>query len=93
MENIHEIDIKSKHVIVKTKNELCPDPEDSVFFCRFGFGCDPKALGSKVYGYFLTEGKNTCICRTGVIRLASEDEVNRAIAKATKLCITIPPKG
>lgn len=78
MEDISEIHLKGKHVIVKTKPELKLDTIDSIFYCNFGFGCDPEASGTKIFGQFMTTPEDTYIRRSSVIRLATEDEIRKA---------------
>jgi len=46
--DISDIDLKGKHVIMKTRAALNLDIIDQVYFCDSGFGCDPGALGTKV---------------------------------------------
>lgn len=76
--DISEMNLEHKHVIVKTKKSLKLDISDRVFFCKSGFGCDPKASGTKIYGGFLTEKEEVYIRRASVGRLATDEEIKQA---------------
>lgn len=76
--DISEMNLEKKHVIVKTKKKLKLDIPDRVFFCKVGFGCDPGALGSKIFGSFLTEKEEVHIRRASVERLATDEEITQA---------------
>lgn len=75
---ISEINLKGKYVVMRTKPELNLDTIDRVYFCDGGFGCDPHASGTKMYGYFVTDPEKVYMRRTSVERLATEDEVKQA---------------
>lgn len=76
--DISEMNLWHKHVIVKTKKALKLDIPDRVFFCKSGFGCDPKASGTKIYGSFLTDTEEVFIRRASVERLATDEEIKQA---------------
>lgn len=76
--NISEMNLEGKHVIVKTKKALKLDIPDRVFFCKHGFGCDPEASGTKIYGGFLTDNEKVYLRRQSVERLATDDEIKQA---------------
>ena len=76
--DISEIDLKGKYVIMKTKTALNLDIIDRVYFCDSGFGCDPEASGTKIYGYFVTDPERVYMRRYDAITLASDDEVKQA---------------
>lgn len=38
-------------------------PQFQLFYAQSGFGCDPKALGTQVYGTFLADGEHTHFSR------------------------------
>lgn len=76
--DISEIDLKGKYVIMKTKPELNLDMTDRIYFCENGFGCNPAASGTKIYGYFVTDPEKVYVRRWDVVRLATDDEVKWA---------------
>lgn len=78
MIDIIEENLQGKHVIIKTKKRLKLDIPDRVFYCKFGFGCDPKASGSKIFGSFITDPEEVYIRRVSVERLATGDEITQA---------------
>jgi len=78
MQDLSKINLKGKHVIVKTNPELKLDIADRVFYCKFGFGCDPEASGTKIFGQFITTPEDVHIRRSSVIRLAIEYEITKA---------------
>lgn len=78
MTDISEVNLERKHVIVKTKKSLNLDIPDRVFYCKSGFGCDPKTSGTKIYGSFLTDTEEVFIRRASVERLATDDEIKQA---------------
>jgi hypothetical protein len=71
------VNFEGKHIIVKeTKSHK--DIADRVFYCKHGFGCDPKASGTKIYGQFMIDPKDVYIRRESVERLATDDEIKQA---------------
>ena len=48
-------------------------PEDQLFLARDGFGCDPKAIGRKVFGTFLKDGENAQFQRSDFLGILKED--------------------
>lgn len=78
MKLISEIELKEKYVIMKTKAALNLDIIDRVYFYDSGFGCDPDAIGTKIYGHFVTDPERVYMRRYDVVRLATDDEVKQA---------------
>lgn len=70
--------LKGKHVIMKTRANLNLDIIDRVYYCDRGFGCNPAASGTKIYGYFVTDPERVYMRRWNAERLATEDEVKQA---------------
>ena len=62
-------------VVVISPNALQAEyktPEDQLFYARFGNGCRPDSLGTKVYGKFLKDGAEDVFLRSeieGVMKL------------------------
>lgn len=76
--DIAEMNLEKKHVIVKTKKKRKLDIPDRVFYCKGGFGCNPKAIGTKIFGSFLTDIEEVFIRRHSVERLATDEEIKQA---------------
>lgn len=51
---------------------------DRVFLCQSGFGCNPAASGTKVYGEFITDGEGCHVSGYEVEREATPDEIKQA---------------
>lgn len=43
--------------------------KDHPFFCQSGFGCDPNATGSKIFGFFTSDGEECHIRRSDVEKI------------------------
>lgn len=78
MSEISGITLDKKYVIMKTKPELNLNIIDCVYFCDSGFGCNPGAIGTKIYGYFVTDPERVYMRRYYAVRLATDDEVKQA---------------
>ena len=82
--DISEIELVGMHVIVKaTKNRK--EIADRVYYCKHGFGCNPAASGTKIYGQFMSNQKDVYIRRENVERLATEAEITLAREKLLTL--------
>ena len=46
--------------------------EDHPFICKGGFGCDPGALGTKIYGLFPRDGEEAVIHRQDVEKILAD---------------------
>ena len=65
--SITGIDLTGKTVLIRKrwfKKEL--QDGDRRFKCESGFGCDPSSSGTKVFGYFLSDGEKTWVRRSDV---------------------------
>jgi len=88
-------ELKNKHVIVKMeffneefKAKLENKPEAyRVFYCEAGNGCFPDRLGTKIYGYFLSDGEHCYIRREFVEREATRLEIEGAYSLLRKACV------
>jgi len=62
--NVVGIDLKGKTVLVR-KSWFAPEYRegDRRFVCSGGFGCNPDAMGTKIFGDFVDDGSHACITR------------------------------
>lgn len=84
MNNLAGIDLLGK--IVKLKQAAMSaslKPEDHLFRCEGGFGCNPASMGTKVFGTFLSDGEQ-CFIRRGEIDCVVTDEAEIERVKALR---------
>lgn len=56
-------------------------PQFQYFYATGGFGCDPKGIGSKVYGYFLIDGAKDEFRRGHFMGIADPDKLPKWAAE------------
>lgn len=71
--SVHD-DYTEKLLILKPSalSEKYRSSEFQYFFAEAGFGCDPKATGTKVFGRFLSDGEETQFRRGDFLGIADE---------------------
>lgn len=50
-------------------------PENQLFFATAGFGCDPEAIGRKVFGQFLSDGEKTHFSRSDFVGIIADEHI------------------
>jgi hypothetical protein len=72
-------DLTGKYVIVRNDaladQFKSDDPKKRLFHATGGFGCNPEALGTKVFGKWIYDNSEDFIRRGSIERLATEDEI------------------
>ena len=100
MGNQFKIDLDGRYVIIKNDwiyKDFSEESEtiqgtvaERVFYCRGGFGCDPKAHGTLIGGFIVHNKHELGIRGFGYIeRLATEVEIKEAIIIAKKKNVEI----
>src|SRR6266404_2211296 len=69
-ESISGIDLAGKTVVVTGYRDSL-----GIFTCSGGFGCNPTALGRKIYGTWASDKTNDEITRGAVVRIATEEDL------------------
>ena len=85
MSNALQQELKGKTVIFR-QEDMAPGvvAEDHPFHCEDGFGCSPHTSGRAIIGYFVEDGEKGRIDGWMVDRIATEDEIEAAKAKAAQ---------
>jgi len=94
------IDLENKYVVIKNDwiyKDFSDESEtiqgtaiERIFYCRGGFGCDPKANGTLIGGFIIHNRHELGIRGFGYIeRLANEHEIKEAITLAKRNNVNI----
>lgn len=69
------LDFTDKIMILKpnTLKDEYKTRDDQLFLAKSGFGCDPKSLGTKVFGIFLKDGEQTSFNRQDFLGEAKKE--------------------
>jgi len=70
MANALNIDLKGKHVVLVGFIER-------TFFCEDGFGCYPFTRGQRIFGHWADGSKDGGVRGSDVLRLATDEEIQR----------------
>lgn len=70
-------DYEGKLLILKPEllSEEYKNPVNQYFMAKSGFGCNPNALGRKVFGYFLCDGEQTQFYREDFVGVADLEQL------------------
>ena len=73
----NKLDYEKKLLILSPEwlNTAHKKPELQYVYATNGFGCDPKACGTKVYGTFLADGEHTEFRRSDFLGIADETQL------------------
>ncbi len=68
-ENGEKLDYEGRVLIFSadSMNEAHLHPEEQLFYAKGGFGCNPNAHGTKIFGQFLWDGEKCHIARADVV--------------------------
>jgi len=50
------------------------DPDKELFVCQRGFGCSPEAMGTKIFGHWVADGKEGWIRRDHILGVVASEE-------------------
>lgn len=76
-ENGSQVDYTDRIVVLDPSilKDECKTPQDQLFYAESGNGCRPNAIGTKVYGFHVSDGEKTYYRRTDFIGALKEEFV------------------
>ena len=70
-----QIDYTDRMLVLKASvlKDECKTPQDQLFYAEHGNGCRPNAIGTKVYGFHVSDGEKGYYCRDEFIGALKEE--------------------